>query len=426
MLNSADPIANSQSPLITNKESNDKRNESATRTFFVNMESHNGLRGLCTLWIMLFHCLIYGSYGDYINLMGSTIMPIFFLLSGFSLTIIYGKRENLDKLNFYRNRFARIYPVCLLTIVFAFGLFWTDFGYIPKEDVQLSDMPLSVSLNVLLILQWGVGLPLTVYTINGPTWFVSVLWFQYLVFPFTLRIMKLLANKRLCVFILYIFSVIISTFIIIRTGSFVVATMNVISPGFCMFHAGCFLGQWAEQKATNRFEAQSTSIEEGVANESTTEDDIKKWARITDAWAFFFFFVVFASIILYGFGFKMFDAGFSLQIYGSPLMMALIVSMALDDGKSMFSKFCCLPFFQWVAKIGMSVYLVHEVFIRYFSAIVKTFNRDLVQLTPYTPMPGGSMPYWGILIIVPISLVVGVLLERFIETPCRKIIRSQH
>lgn len=52
------------------------------------MVAHTGMRGLLVLWIVIFHSLFY-SVGW--NLHGSALMPLFFLLSGYSLAIVYGK-----------------------------------------------------------------------------------------------------------------------------------------------------------------------------------------------------------------------------------------------------------------------------------------------------------------------------------------------
>ena len=50
-----------------------------------------GLRGASACWIMLFHCIIYSNYS--MDFQGSSIMPLFFLLSGFMLTIAYSRGD---------------------------------------------------------------------------------------------------------------------------------------------------------------------------------------------------------------------------------------------------------------------------------------------------------------------------------------------
>merc|ERR1719491_2583259 len=97
----------------------------------VNMKSHEGLRGLCCLWVLLFHCVEFTSKRTLIHLNGSVAMTVFFLLSGFSLGAVHGPKENMDKLKFYRKRFLRTYPVHFITTFACLGLIFTDFGWFP-------------------------------------------------------------------------------------------------------------------------------------------------------------------------------------------------------------------------------------------------------------------------------------------------------
>jgi peptidoglycan/LPS O-acetylase OafA/YrhL len=47
------------------------------------LSSHNGLRGFAAVWVMVFHTLIFSKRP--IDLQGSSLMPLFFMLSGFTL-----------------------------------------------------------------------------------------------------------------------------------------------------------------------------------------------------------------------------------------------------------------------------------------------------------------------------------------------------
>lgn len=51
----------------------------------------DGLRGAAAFWIMLFHCIIYSDHP--IDFQGSSVMPLFFLLSGFMLTVAYSRGD---------------------------------------------------------------------------------------------------------------------------------------------------------------------------------------------------------------------------------------------------------------------------------------------------------------------------------------------
>ncbi len=130
-------------------------------------------------------------------------MPLFFVLSGFCLTLGYGKKNysgctiscvpcklksgsecceadsNLDRFNFisfYLGRFTRILPVYYFCLIFSailipfghtnFTAFWYN-GY---------GSLVAVFLVQTWVLVFGVG-P------NEPAWTVSTLFFFYLVYP---------------------------------------------------------------------------------------------------------------------------------------------------------------------------------------------------------------------------------------------------
>lgn len=96
----------------------------------VDMSSHVGLRGFAAIWVMVFHTLFFSKHS--VDLQGSSLMPLFFLLSGFSLAVAYGDRcgemyfEN--KLLFYQNRIARVYPLYYICTLFALPLWFYGYG----------------------------------------------------------------------------------------------------------------------------------------------------------------------------------------------------------------------------------------------------------------------------------------------------------
>lgn len=57
----------------------------------VDMKDHDGLRGVAAVWIVIHHSFFYSRLPN-INFQGSTLMPLFFLLSGFSMAIGYSGR----------------------------------------------------------------------------------------------------------------------------------------------------------------------------------------------------------------------------------------------------------------------------------------------------------------------------------------------
>jgi peptidoglycan/LPS O-acetylase OafA/YrhL len=117
----------------------------------------NGLRGLFAFHVMAFHACLYvpGDVEPVVNLYAHVDMPLFFLLSGFSLALAYGKTawngstrfcfgcktktldgidiespddapKIFDSWEFYKKRLIRIFPVLYLShvlvlIVWKFG-----------------------------------------------------------------------------------------------------------------------------------------------------------------------------------------------------------------------------------------------------------------------------------------------------------------
>jgi len=54
--------------------------------------AHIGMRGLLAFYIMLFHALAFSTGWD---VHGSALMPVLFLVAGYSPAIVYGKRPGL-------------------------------------------------------------------------------------------------------------------------------------------------------------------------------------------------------------------------------------------------------------------------------------------------------------------------------------------
>jgi len=90
----------------------------------LNMDALSGLRGLLMLHVIVFHSFYFSTanrscdemdtvWNDGLDLMGSASMTPFFLLTGFSLAVVYGTRPmdgSFDKVAFWQNRFARTMP----------------------------------------------------------------------------------------------------------------------------------------------------------------------------------------------------------------------------------------------------------------------------------------------------------------------------
>ena len=118
----------------------------------------------------------------------------FFLLSGFSLTVVYAGRIHAEgKWAFWQNRFARIAPLYLVTSLLGSHALLTGHFYVPPPGTGGKG-----SSNLFAVTVFFLFVPISTWfgwpngpNFNGPAWFVSTIAAFYAVFPFlTLRKVK--------------------------------------------------------------------------------------------------------------------------------------------------------------------------------------------------------------------------------------------
>ncbi len=169
------------------------------------LKSLTGLRFVAAIYIVLFH------HGNALCIMGTSVcnsigygyvsVSLFFILSGFLLAYVYLDPSNLqpiEKKSFWIARFARIYPLYLLSLVASFPSFASKFEYFSGSDLTTLQGICSGILSLLLLQGWT---PWTSTVFNTPTWAVSSEAFLYLIFPFiVISIARL--NKHKFIFLL--------------------------------------------------------------------------------------------------------------------------------------------------------------------------------------------------------------------------------
>ena len=101
---------------------------------------------------------------------GNILVTYFFILSGFVMIVAYGqkKADKIDPPTYYANRFARIYPVYALALLFTIGL------HPPHTNLP------NAFLQFTLLQSW---VPKHALSLNAPGWSLSTEAFFYLLFP---------------------------------------------------------------------------------------------------------------------------------------------------------------------------------------------------------------------------------------------------
>lgn len=111
---------------------------------------------------------------------GDCGVAFFFLLSGFVLSLGYGRKIDDGTFcygRFLKRRFLKLYPLHLLCLIF--------FLVVSKARLDWS-----VLLNVLLLQAW-IPDPDYYFSCNSVSWFLSCLFFCYILFPFAYKRLSL-------------------------------------------------------------------------------------------------------------------------------------------------------------------------------------------------------------------------------------------
>uniref|UniRef100_A0A0G4G4R9 Acyltransferase 3 domain-containing protein n=1 Tax=Chromera velia CCMP2878 TaxID=1169474 RepID=A0A0G4G4R9_9ALVE len=147
----------------------------------LNLDTLSGLRGLCAVYIMIGHGLLFCTASSVLpRLFVPVQMPFFFLLSGFCLATANdrsargGEGAHFDYWNFHWKRFARVYPTYILTNLLAVPLVFS--GY---TDAKPPSWPRMIPLALTCTATWG----LFVHIPNVASWTICTLVFFYLLFP---------------------------------------------------------------------------------------------------------------------------------------------------------------------------------------------------------------------------------------------------
>jgi len=159
-----------------------------------------GLRFLAAFYVFAFHIHIRYPLNlpeFFTNLLkfGAVGVTLFFVLSGFVLTMSYGQKTELDY-HFYVRRFARIYPVYLFSLLSTLPIFLI----LPVgEQLQTFQFWLVLLLDIFLIQSYFY--PVAMLWHGGASWSLSVEVFFYATFPFFLKMVKRLSTFKLYLWI---------------------------------------------------------------------------------------------------------------------------------------------------------------------------------------------------------------------------------
>ncbi|MGK6342236.1 acyltransferase family protein [Chryseobacterium sp. DT-3] len=108
---------------------------------------------------------------DYISnifLKANVGVSYFFILSGFIMIVAYHKKEKIEYIEYYKNRFARIYPLYVVGLLLYLVTRYSNFSII------------NIFLYLFGLQSW---IPGKAMILNFPGWSISVEFLFYLIFP---------------------------------------------------------------------------------------------------------------------------------------------------------------------------------------------------------------------------------------------------
>ena len=343
------------------------------------------------------------------------MIPVFFLLAGYSLAIVYGKRpqqqqSKLDVKNYYRNRFARIAPVYYVVMLIALPLAVFGRGWVSPSDIGWV-----FATNIFAVQMWA-SLPPPSFV--GPAWTISTLAFFYLVFPWLLRWhqnqtdrslnrwITILAVVQAVVFLALFFAIdpVDRWWAFWASHAWPISRLPVFDMGLV---AGLLL------LPQGRLDRDTAVRVMGV-----TIDQKNRWARRVDWYTgTFVVFVIGLSALQVVGDIDLFGSWWMQGVFPYVILVVIVgLSITSREAISYTQRLLSWPACLFLGRISLALYLVHEPIIQYVAWIARPAQAWSLN----TPMP-----VWGIAVVLPVSLVLAMLLERTIETPARNFIRAR-
>ena len=325
-------------------------------------------------------------------------VSVFFVLSGFILAYNYEGRlgSTKEKLTFFLARFARLWPLHIVTILILVFLLPNEVGgYLPSSHIGIT-----LLANIFLIQSWSTIKSLCL-SLNGVAWSISVEMFFYLCLPVLLfKWRKTWVIKILITVMAVITCIIFANKLALTpddsyagTGLFGVIYANPITRIF-EFTLGimtCYLYKNLLPLAGKLKAYEATFLEISVIVFS-----------ISSMWI--------TPILSYAYDFHkvMGNAGQRwIEGSGSCFVFTLMI-LVLSFQKGYISKLLSNKFFVLLGEISFAVYLIHTILLKFFE----------IAILPVVDFPLWSVyiVYWATLLLMSYLLFTGV------EKPCRKLI----
>ena len=312
---------------------------------FIVLDSFRGIAAIC---VVILHMHIVGSITELNFFRGSSLfVEFFFVLSGFVLAHTYGFKDVSFK-RFIISRTFRLYPLHLFMfivivivilelgklIAYKYGFLFNNLPFTGEKAI------IEIIPNLLFLQSWIPSFESLSW--NSPSWSLSVEYYMYIIFFFTLFIKS---NFKYIVW--FLFSLISFYMIIENFG-----IMGEVARGLSCFFAGALV--YLIYKKTNlKFEKINAKL---------------------------FSIVEFLSIFLIIYTISYIEE--FKAIYASFTFLIIVFFFAFEKG--ILSKILKVAFFQLLGKLSYSIYMTHAAIL--FCLISSAMVLEKILNIKFTPM----------------------------------------
>lgn len=158
------------------------------------------VRAGLTATIFLCHCsyILPDRLNHYIGWLTGYALELFFIISGFLAVLSNDKNQAISTGKFMLKKLAKIWPLHFLMYLATFFLQLFQSAF----NISIRDTVKQTFVNLCLLQSWTPN-ETYVYSYNGVTWFLSSLFFCYLLTPFAIKMLRRGSRERMA-FLLFL------------------------------------------------------------------------------------------------------------------------------------------------------------------------------------------------------------------------------
>lgn len=184
--------------------------------------------------------------GDFLNTYGGYVVELFFVISGFVMFNAFGERIREGKTVFTKYlvyRIIRLYPAVIVSVVFIWAMMWIGYAVYGEPITENANVSLIAILLNITGLNGGTVLEAAGMSVNGPSWYVSILMVCYLLFY---GIIKMCKRSRGAENVCFVLIIVIGIFLYFNPINAPLLLMSS-ARGYVFFFTGVFLAQLQEK-----------------------------------------------------------------------------------------------------------------------------------------------------------------------------------